>query len=164
MVEVEFGMDEMRVVELAEVPEPMAGGANESVVIADGRRVALVYDVVHGAMPDEEGFAVVLFARCSQFLGGGPNDEAYGNHPLFEYGLGPYAAHEVVGSWWIEERGRINHKDGTFEWEGNKLRHFVFAMKEDMFECLAHGVEVVGVFATRAEAVTAAIRAVGLGG
>lgn len=153
-----------RVVELVGVPRPMAGGALESVVIANGFCVALVYEVFDRERPRAEAFAAVLFACCMQYLGGGPNDEAYGNHPFFENGLQPYAAQEVVGSPWIEERGRINDKDGTFDWDSNTLRHFVFVMKEDLFECLADEMQVIGVFEGRDEAVRVAMRSVGLAG
>jgi hypothetical protein len=99
----------------------------------------------------------VRFDSCIWFARGGPNDEALSNHPLSPLGLRPHSLQEVIQSPFIATRAAIQVRSGCAapaHW--TSVRHFVFAMKEDTFECLASTYTLIGSFPTLEEATSAA--------
>jgi hypothetical protein len=150
-----------RVVELTDLPpaEPNCQTVN---FVCAGGRVRLIYEVnpflrpPKGTRGADPSFVVVDLGHCYS-LATGPNDEALGNHPMAKHGLQAYAIQEVVNSPWIADRVRVLHKDGIIDPRIHAgLRHFVFAFKEGLFECLARGYRVVGTFPTEDDAWQAA--------
>jgi hypothetical protein len=82
--------------------------------------------------------AVITFSNWANLKAGGPNDEALGGHPLYEYGLKHYSIHRVENSPWLDELERQNsvhpqHSSGRFR--ASKV-HYIFALKEETVECL----------------------------
>lgn len=121
-------------------------------VLADGRRVLLVYYVaetdpqwdgtsitlVDPAENREALLAVVEFTGYVALRMGVPNDEALEGHPLYHRGLEFYDMHLVVNSSWIAELERINsvhpqHEGGWHAW----ARHYLCTFHDETFECVA---------------------------
>lgn len=152
-----------RVVELRDLP-PADPNCASVVPIICGRAVYAVYLVASGGESDDGPYAVVAFDGCRSFLGGGPNDEALHRHPLFEHGVMHYAIQEIVDSPWVEERARLLHKDGDPGFFGDGQRHFLFALKEDSFECMANGYSLLGVYPSYGEARSAVLARIADGG
>ena len=88
------------------------------------------------------GKTVVLrFDGCLSAQFGYPNDEALAGHLLWSQGLDYYGCFEVGDSPWLQELRAQNrvHSADSESW-GADLRHFVIAMHDSTFECLATGV------------------------
>jgi hypothetical protein len=145
-----------RIIELTDLPRADPNLATV-VPIACGSQVYAVYQVASDDWSDEGPCAAVAFDRCRTFLGTGPNDEALHNHPLFKYGLRHYAIQEVVDSPWVEERARLLHKDSAPHLFGDGQRHFVFALKENSFECTAESYSLLGMYPSYREAMEAVL-------
>src|SRR5215470_4785613 len=142
--------------ELVDVPacDP---NVSEARVTSDGRAVVIVYESKTEGWPDVESCSAVRFDGCSWFACGGPTDEAFGNHPLYSLGLQPYALQEVVASPFIATRAAIEARTARLRSIlETSQRHFVFALKEGTFECLAKSYSLIGTFPTLAEAIEAA--------
>lgn len=140
-----------RVVELHDLP-PADPNVARVVPILCGRAVYAVYQVASDGSSDDGPFAVVAFDGCRSFSGLGPNDEALHNHPLFGLGVMHCAIQEIVDSPWIVERARLLHKDGDPRRFADGQRHFLFALKENSFECTASGYSLLGVHPSYGEA------------
>lgn len=143
------------VVELKDVPQSSAG-APRPIVLSDERVTLLAYGIQEKPSPfdgrvlteaDSELFAgelaLVEVRFCQSYMFGGPNDEAFDGHPLASRGLHPYGAFEIENSSWIRQLERMNsvhpsHNPERFQ----RLRHFVFAFHDSMFECVADGLTV----------------------
>jgi hypothetical protein len=85
--------------------------------------------------------AVVRFHVAHEVYLGGPNEEAFSGHPLFEVGLSGTEFAEVKKSPWIaalERRNRV-HPDHDRE-RFVKLRHFILPFHDETFECVAESV------------------------
>jgi len=92
----------------------------------------------------DEGIATIKFTKYAQFKFGNPNDESISGHPLFNYGLQPYAIQEVEKSNWIEELIEMNsvhpyHKDSLFE----KYKHYIFYFHDNCFEIVCEKFELM---------------------
>ena len=90
-----------------------------------------------------EPCALVRFSRARAHLFGPPNDETFLGHPLASRGLRPYAVFEVERSSWIRRLEQMNsvhpqHSPGRFA----RLKHFVFAFHDSVFECVAESFEL----------------------
>jgi len=147
---------------LADLPPCEPNTSSALCVLAIEGTVWLAYDSRSPDSPDSDAFSVVRISHCSVFRGGGPNDEAFHNHPLYNVveGLSSYQIQEIVDSPWIEEQARILHKQRLPDAERTaRTRHLFFALKEEVFECLAESYSVDGTFATPGEAVDAILRA-----
>ncbi|MCE9635658.1 MAG: hypothetical protein K8T90_08130 [Planctomycetes bacterium] len=148
-------MPRPRAVELSDLPglEPNLSGV-ELVAMLD--RLFLVYHAWPRPDRTDEptGVAVVEFQRCLYFSGGGPNDEALHNHPAAPYGIQSYRAWEITNSPEIRKLGDLVHKDGSKRLRSfmRGVRHFVFAFKEDAFDCFAFGYHLHGLYGSRKEA------------
>jgi hypothetical protein len=138
-------MPEPRVVEINDLPrcEP---NISQSRVFAAGPTVVILYDAVDENWPTSRTWAVVRFDGYLTYKGGGPNDEALHNHPLFPSGLEHYSLQEVIDSPWIRTESAIAHKSGDPTRMVAGQRHFVFALKEDLFECIADSYTLVGLY------------------
>ena len=91
-----------------------------------------------------EGIATVKFSKYAQFKFGNPNDEAIEGHPLFDYGLQPYAIQEVENSKWVKELIKMNsvhpyHKDSMFE----NYQHYIFFFHDTCFEIVCEKFEIL---------------------
>jgi hypothetical protein len=137
------------VIELTDLPkcEPNISLAR---VISGRGTVDVIYELWG------ERFARVQFSGCSWFSLGGPNDEALRNHPLFSLGLKPYTLQEIVDSPFARERARVQHKDGLVL-DRFLRRHFVFALKEDCFECFASSYSLIGTYDDEQSALSRAV-------
>ena len=129
-----YAIDKDVVVELTDVPSSDSG-APEPALFVDERRVVLAY---FKSPADEGQIAYINFLHCWAHYFGGPNDETLHGHPLYTRGLKPYAIAEVKTSSWIRSLERINsvhphHNPERFQ----RLRHFIFAFHDSMFECVA---------------------------
>jgi hypothetical protein len=133
--------------------EPNLSGV-ELVAMLD--RLFLIYDAWPrpGRSDEPMGVVVVEFRGWKYFSGGGPNDEAQHNHPAFRHGAQWYSAWEILNSPEIERVGDLTHKDGKKRPRSQKdeSRHFVFAFKEDTFDCFADGYHVHGFYDSRKDA------------
>lgn len=139
------------VVELAELPRA-ASCCADALAIWSGS-VAYVSYEVHSP---EGRFALLRFDGTRLVVGPGPNDEAFHNHPLYQFGLQHYAIQELRHSPWIPELHGILHKDGVRPARSD-LRHFVLALKECSVDVIAESVRVVGEFASCEAAMLSAV-------
>jgi hypothetical protein len=137
------------VVELEDVPQSDVG-APQPIVLSDEHKVLLAFRIqdtpegwdgtwVNVTHPGTESpIAIVDFGPCISYMFGGPNDEAFEGHPLYERGLAPYSVFEVQNSSWLRKLERMNsvhqyHKPERY-WA---FKHFVFAFHDSTFECVA---------------------------
>lgn len=135
---------------------PSDAGAPLPHLLADGRRVLLVYyvaeldpnwDGTYITMidPAENRDALLAVVESTGYLAvrmGLPNDEALRGHPLYTRGLEAYATHLVVNSSWITALERVNsvhphHEGGWHAW----ARHYLFTFHDEIFECIARSHE-----------------------
>jgi hypothetical protein len=106
---------------------------------------------------DPDGLIIFEWIHCVAAVLGGPNDEARNGHPLWNRGLSDCGrAAEVFGSEWIaqlEQRNRVHsqHDPALFA----PLRHFILLTKEETFECLADGFDVIEATGAPLDAVAA---------
>jgi hypothetical protein len=69
---------------------------------------------------------------------------------MVHFGIKWYAAYEVLNSPWLLTELTAAHKDRippTAEFQAG-THHYILALKEDLFECIARGYVVHGPFAT----------------
>ena len=144
-----------RVLPLEGAP-PYDFGAPLPVVLASEHRLFLVCllnarsaewygDEASRGRPDgtDEPVAVVEFERPHAHLFGPPNEDVIAGHPLSARGLSAHDAHLVENSSWIRALERMNavhpnHRSERFQ----KLKHYVFAFHDSVFECAADGFSV----------------------
>src|ERR1044071_5260969 len=86
--------------ELKDIPriEPNCSFAR---VFYSNYHAAVVYEINPHLECRDIGWACIEFKAVSKLCAGYPNDEGIGHHPMFGYGLRPYAAVEVINSPWI---------------------------------------------------------------
>jgi hypothetical protein len=86
---------------------------------------------------------VIEWLSCMGAVLGGPNDEAYHGHRLWEQGLssvGAYRAAEVDGSAWVAELERSSRVHESHRPEAyTEYRHFILGFHDSTFECVAAG-------------------------
>jgi hypothetical protein len=120
------------------VPEAAISGP---VLLQSDRRAILTFNAMRvraDGMREDAGTAVVELRDCVCTQFGYPNDEALPGHPLYRRGLGAhgYAVYEVLRSSWVrrlEAQNRVCFPN-TGTW---RARHFVVAMHDSTFECIA---------------------------
>lgn len=105
-------------------------------ILASDVGLLLAYEVA----PSGEQYAIVKFIRPRAHYFGSPSDETMNGHPLAERGLRPYGVFEVRKSSWVRaleqmNRGHPKHDASRF----GALRHFVFTLHDNTFECVANG-------------------------
>lgn len=116
----------------------LAAGATQTALLQTDGACILVCTTASSTAGATGRLGIIRFVRPRLTRFGMPNDEALGGHPLYACGLRFYSAGEVLDSAWKTEVESQNRK--TFPraapW---RCRHFVLAMKESTFECLADG-------------------------
>jgi len=76
---------------------------------------------------------------------GWPNEEVFVAHPLYERGLRPGDAFEVLNSSWRNELMTLNRAHRYHRVEHFAVyRHFVIPFHDETFECLAREYSVMG--------------------
>lgn len=88
--------------------------------------------------------ARVRFDQVLAHYLGWPNEEVFMAHPLYERGLVPGDAYEVLNSSWRDELMKRNrahryHHDEHFA----VYRHIIIGFHDETFECLARSYSVV---------------------
>ncbi|HMT08962.1 MAG TPA: hypothetical protein PKA82_13235 [Pyrinomonadaceae bacterium] len=143
-----------KVVKLDGVPQSSVGAPIPTVL--SNERMAVVAFYLHDTPDDwdgnsvrivgvdsEEPAAIIEFKWCYAHMFGPPNDEAFEGHPLYERGLMPYGAYEIIDSSWIRKLERMNsvHRYHNSErFLGH--HHYIFAFHDSTFECVADGFEI----------------------
>jgi hypothetical protein len=86
---------------------------------------------------------VIEWLGCGGAVLGGPNDEAFHGHRLWDHGLskvGAYGSAVVENSAWIEELERANRVHAQHRLEAfAAFRHFILGFHDSTFECVATG-------------------------
>ena len=147
----------VRILELTDLPTAESTAQGVELISLCGVTL-LLYEINphRGEEPRERpSYAVVDLGHCAS-IATGPNDEAFQNHPLYGYGMEFYAIQEVVNSPWIEERSKVMNKDRDPTYL-REYRHFVFAFKEGMVECLSRSYRLAGTYPTYEDALRAAV-------
>ena len=138
-------------------------------VIQDGWKTYLLFFAVSKAVGssgylDDFGVAILNCQQCVMSKFGYPNDEGLPDHPLYYSGMAEAISSvlEVVDSAWpaevdgqrVSSARRIWGSRGIApDWfKDCKSRHFVVALKEKTFECLASSIKVERFCPTFAEA------------
>ena len=137
--------------------EPSSSGPAET-VIADGWCTYLLFFAVSKQLNangylDDLRVAVLHCEHCVMSKFGYPNDEGFPEHPLYEIGLDESGSSvlEIVDSHWtvevtdqLEASARRIHGDRYEEsWSSRPdLRHFIVALHEKTFECIAKSMTV----------------------
>jgi hypothetical protein len=138
-------------------------------VIQDGWKSYLLFFAVSKAVGaagrlDNLGVAILDCDHCVMAKFGYPNDEGLPEHPLYLHGMADIASDvlEVVESAWAKEVDGQRLASARRIWGGRgiesdwtnrrKSRHFIIALKEKTFECLASSITVDRFCPTFAEA------------
>lgn len=134
--------DIVRKLDLGIIPEI---GAPMPMLLESEWWTFLVFDAITdnpGGPSDPAGTAVLEFEHCIVSKFGYPNDEALSGHPLYERGLNqPYGCYEVLNPSWLEQiraQNRISFPERT----NISGRHFIVALHDSTFECLAHDMKL----------------------
>ena len=102
---------------------------------------------------DDLGVAVVRCDGCVSSKLGYPNDEGLPEHPLYHTGLGNFGSCilEITDSPWVSDVDGQMEKSARRIWRDrydeswssrDDLRHFLIALKETTFECIAKSLTV----------------------
>ena len=137
----------MNVPKLKRLPEFASLGFDQPQVLSNGVDVKLAFSKKLPLVVDGREKALIAAVRFEVAIAcyfGLPNDEALSGHPLSRIGLEPYRAYEVLGSAWIEELSaknsvHPNHRSDSFA----DMHHFLFTFKDELFECVARGYQLV---------------------
>ena len=120
-------------------------GAPSPMLLQTEHWTVLVFDAItdnSGRPSDPAGTAILEFDHCIVSKFGYPNDEALSGHPLYGRGLDDfYGCYEVLNPTWLEEiraQNRVSFPDRT----NISGRHFIVALHDSTFECLANDFKV----------------------
>ena len=103
---------------------------------------------------EDLGVAVMRCDGCSMSRFGYPNDEGLPEHPLYNRGMADCSSSvmEVLYSSWAQEMSLQQRASAGRIWGARQmpipttspqiLRHFIVALKEATFECLAESIRV----------------------
>ncbi len=135
---------------------PSSGGAPLPHVFADEHRLLIAY-IVNTPDPSFDGtnprsispttagqsIAILTADPYRVFQFGPPNDEAIRGHRLYELGLQPYSAFEVLNSSWIASQEKANrvHSSHTPELFSG-YRHFILTFHDSTLEFIARSFSV----------------------
>ena len=142
----------------APLPHLVSGGRDAILVCHENVRVSgwdgTTVRVVAPDDHDPEPLIVLTFRRCTSIRFGFPNDDVL--HGLRIPGVRPARAHRVHNSAWIAELDRIESVHPTpHRFEGT---HYLLSFHDDLFEAIAHDVEVERVTSTLSDALADAAR------
>jgi hypothetical protein len=144
-----------RVVPFGGVPKPNVG-APCPLVVADESTLVLAYYVSAPPPADWDGIpreisldstgesaALVAFRHCRIYIQAEISDATIDGHPLYHRGLESYRAFEVLHSSWIRQLEHFQATEASPQpqWYA-RLRHFIFAFHDSLFECVAEGFAV----------------------
>ena len=113
---------------------------------------------------EDLGLAVVRCKQCAMSRFGYPNDEGLPEHPLYNRGMAECSSSvmEVLDSSWAKEVYSQRRASAERIWGARQMptseaslgipRHFLVALKEATFECLAHSLRVERICASFDEA------------
>ena len=141
-----------QLVSLESVP-PCAVGAPLPSIVGTEHYTALCYIVAkpppegwHGQYATvvdhesaENSIAIIEFRICADVrFGWFPDENTFGNHPLADRGLEPYAAFEVQNSSWVRKLAVLESAEsGGREKSLRTKRHFIFTFHDTTCECVA---------------------------
>lgn len=144
--------------------EPSSGVTGE-VVIASADNVYLIFEEDFS-----DSIALIECIGCASFKMGYPNDEGINEHPMYQYGMKDVrtGVMEVLHSQWLDEL-RLEVKLSAKRIRGNESanlpleesKHFIIALKENTYECIATSLKLVNNFASFNEASNHAISNLG---
>ena len=118
-------------------------GVSGALVLQDEYDTRLAFHATTKASKGSRaGMAIVTFQRCLLTRFGYPNDEALGEHPLYQRGLGLYGVFEVLNSSWARSVVVQNRRSFPETPDDYADRHFVFTFHGSTFECLAKDLRV----------------------
>jgi hypothetical protein len=132
-------------------------------LIQDGWETYLLFFAI-GKSAEDLGIAVLKCEGCAMSKFGYPNDEGLPEHPLYNHGIANCSSPvmEVLNSAWARELSSIREASRDRIWGSRRiavalptrkeLRHFVIALKEATFECLAENLRVLCFYPTFQEA------------
>lgn len=138
----------LHAIELSDIPD-CCPCTSLGRVLTFGSTLIVIYEINQVNAADGMYWAAI---RCDCFLAaqwGGPNDEAFHNHPLYSAdpdGIRHYTMQEVIGSPWIRERAAIADAKRNADRLMTDQHHFIFAFKENCVECVAESCVSLGVF------------------
>ncbi|MER9966893.1 hypothetical protein [Mesorhizobium sp. M0060] len=130
---------------------PLSAGAPLPHVFADEDKLLVAY-IVNMRAPSFDGtnprsvspvtngqsVAILTAKPCLALQFGLPNDEALSGHRLYQLGLQPYAAFEVLNSSWIGSLERANRVHSSHQPElFSGYRHFIFTFHDSTLEFVA---------------------------
>ncbi|TIV15273.1 MAG: hypothetical protein E5V74_15705 [Mesorhizobium sp.] len=134
----------------------LSAGAPLPHVFADEERLIIAYLVnsrdssFDGTNPrsvsatsEGEAVAVLTVAPYVALQFGPPNDEALSGHRLYELGLRPYSAFEVVNSSWnasLEEANRVHPRHMPELFSGR--RHFILTFHDSTLEFITRDFQI----------------------
>ncbi|MFQ5529184.1 MAG: hypothetical protein ACE5FP_02430 [Gemmatimonadota bacterium] len=131
----------VRKLDLGVVPEAAISGG---MLVATEYSTLLLFNAMQPVDGDRRvpaGVAVLVFEAAALCRFGLPNDEARPGHPVLGTVDAGYEILEVDDSEWRDEaerQNRVKFPSSDFR----ALRHFIVAMHDSTFECLARGVSV----------------------
>jgi hypothetical protein len=125
---------------------------SKETILQFGQRTFLTFKALSPIISEtgnykELGTAIISFEDCilSQF--GYPSEEHLSKHPLFSKGLDEcLGVGQVVNSLWqvavIEKYGDISLLHSTTSIKQMDYKHFIFSLKDNVFECIAKSLSV----------------------
>jgi hypothetical protein len=142
--------DRDRVLAVPQLPKPDVG-APCPVVVADQFTLVLAYYVSAPPPADWDGIpreitsdstaesaALITLSGCRTYIQTEITDATIEGHPLYERGLESYKAFEVLHSSWIRELEQFQATEASPQPQSyRRLRHFIFAFHDSLFECIA---------------------------
>ena len=138
--------------------QPSPSGSDE-MVFQSSSLAFLVFDAVTSDVDPRTGYLEQLgraIVECEDVVAtklSYPNDEGMQEHPLWAFGLSKAGSVVVVkNSSWVCElesqklasRRRIWGENPVATWDDFNFRHFLVALKDNTFECVAKDLKVIG--------------------
>jgi hypothetical protein len=116
-------------------PEIMVGAPNP-MVFADEHVVNLAYYDI------EDDVALVTFDHCFEFRMGMPGEDLISKSPYSGLGILNFEPHVVENSPWIDELEKRYKVVSEFSRGERNYVHYLFAIHDRTFECIASGYKV----------------------
>lgn len=142
-------------IELPDLPPPEPNCSTARVVVLDGSTF-VIYEANPFVGDHERGWVLVRFVRCALVMTGGPNDEGLPQYRPGGAALMHYTNQEVIDSPLIATGTAIAVRPGFPPPLRRAFRHFIFAFKEEIFQCLAVNYQNLGTYETFCQAYEAA--------
>jgi hypothetical protein len=144
--------DELRALDIP----PCEAGAPLPMIVADEHRVFCAYYAratatglrdEWNALPvseiGDDAVVIAEFALCIVHHFGSPGEDTLMAHPLYDKGLRPCSAVEVLQSSWVVALERMNAAQSPHDRDQLRhSRHFILAFHDSTFECVAKDIKV----------------------